>query len=70
MLVTLSVWSILRIFVLIFLGIYIIFSFVVIRQVQLMTQTLEIGFENQLKFLSFMHFLFAVAVFVFALIIL
>lgn len=70
MILSLSIWPIIKIFVIILLAIYIIFSFVVIRQVQLMTDTLEVGFETQLKFFAFLHFLFAVAVLVFAIIIL
>lgn len=65
-----SVWGIVKIGILIILAIYIIFAFVVVRQVQLMTDTLEVGFESQLKFLSFMHFLFAIGVLIFAFIIL
>ncbi|HCR35992.1 hypothetical protein A2130_00530 [Candidatus Woesebacteria bacterium GWC2_33_12] len=70
MILSLTLWSILKVFILIFLVIYIIFAFVVMRQVQLMTATLEVGFEGQLKFLAFLHFLFAIAVFVFAILIL
>lgn len=67
---TLSIWPIVKIFVIVLLSIYIIFAFVIVRQVQLMTDTLEVGFEKQLKFLSFLHFLFAIAVLAFAVIIL
>ena len=49
---------------------YIMFALVVIRQVQLMTATLEIGFDKQLKFLSVLHLLFAIGVLVFSIIIL
>jgi len=70
MITSLSVWPVIKIFVLIFLVIYLIFAFVIIRQVQLMTKTLEVGFEKQLKFLSLLHFLFAVAVLVFGILIL
>ncbi|KKQ76770.1 MAG: hypothetical protein UT00_C0033G0007 [Parcubacteria group bacterium GW2011_GWA1_38_7] len=65
-----SLWSILKIFILIVLALYIIFAVVVIRQVQLMTDTLEVGFEAQLRLLSFVHLLFAIAVLVFAVLIL
>ncbi len=67
---SLSFWAIIKVFMIIFLFIYIIFSLVVIKQVSLMAQTLEVGFEKQLKFLAFIHFLFAVGVLVFAFIIL
>ena len=65
-----SIWVIVRILVFIFLSIYIIFAIVLIKQVGLMTTTLEVGFEKQLKFLAFLHFLFAVGVLVFSIIIL
>lgn len=65
-----SVWLIAKIFILIAFFLYIIFSVVVVRQVELMTGTLEVGFETQLKLLSYLHLLFAVAVFLAALIIL
>ena len=65
-----SFLPILKIFALIGLGIYIVFALVLVRQVQLMTDTLEVGFEKPIRFLSFVHLLFAVAVFVLALIVL
>lgn len=65
-----TVWSVIKIAVLILLGIYIIFSLVLIKQVQMMTSTLEIGFETQIRLLAITHFLFAVGVFVFSVIIL
>lgn len=67
---TFTVWSILKILIIIFLAIYIVFSLVLIKQVSMMTTTLEIGFEKQLKFLSYIHALFAIAVFVFGILIL
>ena len=65
-----SIWGVIKICILILLVLYIIFAFVVVKQVKLMTDTLEVGFESQLKFLSFMHFIFAVGVLIFAFIIL
>lgn len=52
---------------LLFLGLYILFAIIVIRQVKLMTDTLEIGLEGFIKFLSFVHLLIALVVFVLAL---
>lgn len=65
-----TIWAVVKILILIFLAIYIIFALVLIKQVTLMTTTLEVGFETQLKLLSYLHFLFAIAVFAFAIIIL
>ncbi len=68
--ISFSIWPIIKIFIIIFLSIYIIFALVVVRQVQLMTKTLEVGFENQLKFLSLVHLMAAVGVLIFAILIL
>jgi len=68
--VGISIWSILKILIIIVMVLYLVFAFVVVRQVQLMTDTLEVGFESQLRTLSFAHLLFAIAVLIFALIIL
>lgn len=70
MITGITIWSVLKILIIILLAIYIVFSYVIIRQVQLMTDTLVIGFEKQLKFLAFVHFLFAIAVLIFSIIIL
>lgn len=70
MIATFSIWPLVKILVIILLAIYIVFSYVIVRQVQLMTDTLVIGFEKQLKFLAFLHFLFAIAVLIFSILIL
>ncbi len=50
--------------------IYIVFAFVVVKQVKLMTDTLELGHEGIIKILSKALLLFAIAVFFFSLILL
>jgi hypothetical protein len=65
-----SVWLIAKIFILFGLVIYFVFALVVVRQVQLMTETLAVGFETQLKILSYLHLAFAILVFLAALIVL
>ena len=65
-----SVLFLIKIAVWAFLTIYLIFAGVVVRQVKLMTETLEVGFENQLKFLSLVHLMAAVGVLIFAILIL
>jgi hypothetical protein len=64
------VWGIAKIFVLFGMAIYVVFGFVVVRQVKLMTDTLQLGFEGFIRILSYAHLLFTIAVFIFALIIL
>ena len=63
-------WAIAKVFVLFGMAIYVLFGFVIVRQVKLMTDTLQLGFEGMIKILSYVHLLFTIAVFVFALIIL
>ncbi|MFZ5932735.1 MAG: DUF5657 family protein [Patescibacteria group bacterium] len=69
-LIGVSVWLVAKIFALVAFLIYIVFAVVVVRQVQLMTDTLEVGFETVLRFLSFAHLAFALIVFLAALIVL
>ncbi|MCH7730551.1 hypothetical protein IID21_03435 [Patescibacteria group bacterium] len=65
-----SVWIVAKLLFLFALLIYIIFSLVVVRQVNLMTETLEVGFESPLKTAAGAHLLLAIGVFILALIIL
>ena len=65
-----SIWFIVKIFVLFALLVYIIFSVVVVRQVNLMTETLKVGLETPLKIIALTHLILAILVFLFALIIL
>ena len=65
-----SVWLIAKVLVLFALTIYAIFAFVVVRQIQLMTDTLEVGFEAPIRFLGISHLIFSLVIFVLALIIL
>ena len=63
-------WGIAKVFVLFGMAMYVIFGFVMVRQVKLMTDTLQLGFEGMIKIFSYVHLLFTIAVFIFALIIL
>lgn len=49
---------------------YIIFAFVIVKQVGKMTETLEVGLEGFLKLLAYLHLLMAIGAFAFAFIIL
>ncbi|MBI1863683.1 hypothetical protein HYS03_00505 [Candidatus Woesebacteria bacterium] len=60
-------WIIVKIPVVILLALYVVFAFVVVRQTRIMTNTLEIGLEVPIKILSYLHFLFALFLFLFAL---
>ena len=65
-----SVLGVAKIFVLFALGLYIIFALVVIKQVSLMTKTVEVGLEGFIKLIAWAHLIFAVVVFFIALTIL
>ena len=59
--------GILKIVFLIAIGLYGIFGLVLIKQVRIMTNTLEIALEGPIKFVSYLHFLGIIGVFIFAL---
>lgn len=69
-LVGISVWLAVKIFILLFLAIYIVFALVVIRQIKLMSETLDMGLNLPIRFIGWGHFLFAVGIFVIAILIL
>lgn len=55
-----SVWFFVKLTTIGGLAFYLIFAFVVVRQVRHMTQTLEVGFENAIIVMSWLHLLFAI----------
>jgi len=65
-----NIWIVIKFFSLAILGMYIVFAFVITRQVKVMTETLTLGFESVARFLSLFHLLFAVGVFIIAMIVL
>ena len=65
-----SVWVVVKLLFLFALLIYIIFCLVIVRQVNLMTETLDVGFESPLKLAAVAHLILAIGVFILALIIL
>ncbi len=64
------IWTIVKAFMILALALYVVFALVVIRQVRLMTDTLEVGFEVFVRMLAVGHFIFSIVVLVLALIIL
>lgn len=67
---SISALAVAKIFVLVALGIYIIFALVVIKQVSLMVSTIGVGLESFMKFVALAHLIFAVIIFLSAMIIL
>lgn len=68
--INISIWAVAKVFVALALALYVIFGLVVVRQVQLMTDTLEVGFETLVRILAIGHLVFSIVVFILALIIL
>lgn len=52
------------------IALYIVFAFMVVRQVQLMTQTITIPFDPILRLIAWVHLFLTIGVFLLALIIL
>lgn len=69
-LMEIQIWSVVKVFVLIALGLYLVFAFMVIREVDLMNRTLQGVFNLPIKIIAWIHLIFAVFVFLLALIIL
>lgn len=59
-----------KIGIIIFLIVYIIFSFAINKQVKIMTDTLEVGFETQIKAMALIHLILSVVVLIIAIFIL
>lgn len=65
-----SIWFVAKIFAIFGLFIYLVFALVVVRQVKLMTDTLEVGFEFPIRILAYAHLIFAFLVLLAAFVIL
>lgn len=62
-----SIWFVVKIFILIIMVLYMVFAGVIIKQIQQMTKTLQVGFEFPIQTMAFAHLLFALFVFIFSL---
>jgi hypothetical protein len=65
-----SLWSIAKIFLVFAFVVYCTFAGVVVKQVQVMTQTLKSPYSAYLKMVSILHLILSLAVLVLALVIL
>jgi len=59
-----NIWQIGKVFVLIGLVVYVVFAFIVVRQVKLMTEVVSGILSGFLRLVSWIFFLFSVGVFV------
>lgn len=66
----LSLWHFVKIALIILLSMYFIFALIVVRQVKLMTDTLQLGYEGFISLLGYAHLIFAAFVLLAAIIIL
>lgn len=65
-----SLILIIRIAIIVFTFLYVLFAAAVIKQVKVMIETLEVGFETPVKIMSFGHFVFSIVVFLLSIFIL
>lgn len=63
-----SILFVAKIFAVFAFGLYVAFAGVLVRQVHLMTSTLEVGFESPIRFLAWVHFFAALAILLLAII--
>lgn len=68
--ITATILLTVKVFILVGLGLYAIFSGIMVRQEQLMAAVLEEGFEPILRILTILHFAAAVSLLILAIIIL
>jgi len=61
-----SGFLILKIASIVLLLLYFIYAFIIVRQVNLMTQTLDVDFKKPLKFFAVLHLLYALFLLLYA----
>lgn len=66
----LNIWSVIKIFILAALILYLIFSIIIIREVKLMNRTLKGVFNLPITIIAWLHFGLACLIFILALVIL
>lgn len=59
-----NIWGMAKLFVLIGLAVYVLFAFIVVRQVKLMTEVVSGILTSFLRLIAWLFFLFSVAVWV------
>lgn len=68
--VDISIWQIIKWFVVFAEVLYLVFAFVIVKQVKVMLDTLDIGFSFPVRLISYSHFLFALGIIILSVIIL
>jgi hypothetical protein len=62
-----NIWEVAKVFVLVGLAVYVVFAFIVVRQVKLMTDVVSGILTGSLRFVSWVLFLFSIFIFLFVL---
>jgi len=65
-----SIWSVAKIFVVVALLIYVVFAWVVVSQVKMMTRVVSGELDLPIKIISWLHFVFSLFVIFLALVVL
>ena len=65
-----NVWLVVKYLYLFVIAMYIIFAVIMVRQIHLMTSTLNGNFDFSIKVIGYVHFLLAIFVFFLALVVL
>lgn len=68
--ININIWLVVKIFVLLALLFYMVFSYLIVRETSLMIKTVKADFNLPIKIISWIHFGFSVLVFILALIVL
>ncbi len=68
--VKITIWHVLKFFILLALVVYLFFAIVVLRQVKIMTKTFETGFELPLRIISWIHLILVCILIIIGLVIL
>ncbi len=68
--IDISAWEIIKSFVIFGELLYLVFAFVVIKQVKVMLETLDLGLALLIKAVGYGHFLFACGIIIISLVIL
>lgn len=62
------IWTILKIFFIVGLSVYLVFALVIVRQIDIMTKTVKLQFELPMKIIGLIHLLFAFVLLIFAIV--
>lgn len=55
----LTIWAIVKLFFIVGLSVYTIFALVIVRQIQIMSDTIKLSFELPIKIAGIIHLIFA-----------